>query len=144
MGAAVAAGAERGRALAVAALGSLAAITAAWWALALWPVPGGVPEWLARARFVCFNAGPDGLPDASGWLLLVGEPIGMLAVLLAVWGEPGPPGLWPPARAAPVPRPALGPRRGRVRPLRHGRRGERRARPLGHRPRARSPQRRGR
>src|SRR3990172_2988440 len=88
MGAAVAAGAERGRALAVAALGSLAATTAAWWALALWPVPGGVPEWLARARFVCFNAGPDGLPDASGWLLLVGEPIGMLAVLLAVWGRP--------------------------------------------------------
>ena len=88
MSAAVAPGAGRGRALAVAALGGLAAITAAWWALALWPVPGGAPEWLARARFVCFNAGPDGLPDASGWLLLVGEPIGMLAVLLAVWGRP--------------------------------------------------------
>jgi protein SCO1/2 len=87
MSAAAAAGAERGRALAVAALGSLAAITAAWWALALWPVRGAAPEWLARARFVCFNAGPDGLPDASGWLLLVGEPIGMLAVLVAVWGR---------------------------------------------------------
>jgi protein SCO1/2 len=88
MGAAPAPGAERGHALALAALGGLAAITAAWWALALWPVPGGAPEWLVRARFVCFNAAPDGLPDASGWLLLVGQPIGMLAVLLVVWGGP--------------------------------------------------------
>ena len=79
---------DRGGGLALAALGFLAAITAAWWALALWPVPGGAPEWLARARFVCFNAGPDGRPDASGWLLLVGEPIGMLAALLALFGRP--------------------------------------------------------
>ena len=72
--------------MSVAALGCLAAITAGWWALALWPAPGGAPEWLERARWVCFNARPDGLPDASGWLLLVGQPIGMLAVLLAGWG----------------------------------------------------------
>jgi len=61
-------------------------VTAAWWALALWPVPGETPEWLARTRWVCFNAGPNGLPDASGWLLLIGQPIGMIAVLMVGWG----------------------------------------------------------
>lgn len=70
----------------VAAVVFLLVATAAWWALALWPLPGAEPEWLERARWVCFNARPDGLPDASGWLLLVGQPIGMLAVLMAVWG----------------------------------------------------------
>ncbi len=65
----------------------LLAITVAWWALALWPVEGVPPAWLERARAVCFNAGPSGLPDASGWLLLVGQPIGMLAVLMVIAGD---------------------------------------------------------
>jgi len=73
---------------ALAALVFLVAVTAAWWALALWPAGDTSSEWLARARWVCFNATPDGLPDASGWLLLVGQPIGMLAVMLAIWGHP--------------------------------------------------------
>jgi cytochrome oxidase Cu insertion factor (SCO1/SenC/PrrC family) len=68
------------------ALACLAAISAGWWALALWPAPDGAPEWLERARWVCFNARPEALPDASGWLLLVGQPIGMLGVLVAGWG----------------------------------------------------------
>lgn len=68
-------------------LAVLAAITVAWWALALWPVEGVPPAWLERARSVCFNAGPSGLPDASGWLLLVGQPIGMLAVLMVIAGD---------------------------------------------------------
>ncbi len=67
------------------ALGCLALVTAGWWALALWPTPMGAPEWLDRARLVCFNTRADGLPDASGWLLLIGQPIGMLGVLLAGW-----------------------------------------------------------
>lgn len=67
------------------ALGFLLAVTAAWWALALWPVPGGAPAWLERTRAVCFNATASGLPDVSGWILLVGQPVGMLAVLMAVW-----------------------------------------------------------
>ena len=70
----------------LAALGLLAAITVAWWALALWPAPSD-PRWLARTREVCFGTGPDGLPSAGGWVLLIGEPIGMLGVLLAVWGR---------------------------------------------------------
>ncbi|MGE0554409.1 MAG: SCO family protein [Gemmatimonadales bacterium] len=68
-------------------LGAILVVTAAWWALALWPAPND-PAWLARTREVCFNAGPDGLPGATGWLVLIGEPIGMLGVLLVVWGRP--------------------------------------------------------
>jgi len=60
-------------------------ITVGWWALALWPLPDASPEWLARARAVCFNATATGLPDASGWLLLVGQPAGMLGVLVVAW-----------------------------------------------------------
>ena len=69
---------------AVAALGAILAVTVAWWALALWPAPGN-PDWLARARLACFNAGPDGLPDASGWMLLVGQPLSMVTFLLLAW-----------------------------------------------------------
>jgi protein SCO1/2 len=68
------------------AVAFLLVVTAAWWALALWPAPDEPPAWLLRTRQVCFNTGLDGLPDASGWLLLVGQPLGMLAVLLAGWG----------------------------------------------------------
>ena len=78
------AGAARG---AMVALAGLLAVTVAWWALALWPVEGVPPGWLERARAVCFNAGPSGLPDTSGWLLLVGQPIGMLAVLMVIAGD---------------------------------------------------------
>ncbi len=72
---------------AIAALAFLLLATASWWALALWPAPEA-PDWLARARFVCFNSAPNGLPDAAGWLLLAGEPLGMLGALLAIWGDP--------------------------------------------------------
>lgn len=73
--------------LAVVALVALLGTTAAWWALALWPMSANAPEWLARTREVCFGATRTGLPDAGGWILLVGEPIGMLAVLLVVFGD---------------------------------------------------------
>lgn len=72
---------------AMAGLAALLGVTVAWWALALWPVEGIPPAWLERARLVCFNAGPSGLPDASGWLLLVGQPIGMLALLMVIAGD---------------------------------------------------------
>lgn len=73
---------------ALGALGFILVVTAAWWALALWPTPASAPEWLTRARAVCFNTTETGLPDASGWLLLIGQPLGMTAVLLVVWTEP--------------------------------------------------------
>lgn len=61
-------------------------ITAAWWGLALWPAGAVEPAWLIRTRAACFGSAPGGLPDAGGWILLIGEPIGMFAVLMAVWG----------------------------------------------------------
>lgn len=72
--------------LAVVALAAILATTAAWWALALWPLGADSPEWIARTREVCFGATRTGLPHAGGWILLIGEPIGMLAVLHVVWG----------------------------------------------------------
>lgn len=61
-------------------------ITAGWWALALWPVGSVEPEWLLRTRAACFGSAPGGLPDVGGWILLIGQPLGMLGVLLVVWG----------------------------------------------------------
>lgn len=73
--------------LALVALVFLLLVTVAWWALALWPVPADAPAWLQTARAVCFGAHEDGLPNAGGWILLVGEPLGMLAALLIVWRD---------------------------------------------------------
>lgn len=73
--------------IALGALAFLLVVTAGWWALALWPTAQAGPGWLARARLVCFDAGSDGMPGPSGWLLLIGQPIGMLAALMLVWGE---------------------------------------------------------
>ncbi len=78
---------DRAQRIGLAALLALLVVTVGWWALALWPTTAAAPEWLSRARYVCFNTGPDGLPDASGWLLLIGQPFGMLAVLMIVWGN---------------------------------------------------------
>lgn len=79
------AGAESRAALA--ALVFVLGVTAIWWALALWPTPGAPPAWLARARWVCFNVDASGLPDTAGWLLLVGQPLGLVLVLLVAFGR---------------------------------------------------------
>ena len=63
---------------------ALFVITAAWWALALWPVDNG-PAWLERTRYVCFGVAESGLPDAGGWIGLVFGPLGMLAILVIAW-----------------------------------------------------------
>ena len=84
-------------ALAVGTLAAILAITASWWALALWPTGGAGPAWLERTRVACFGTFDTGLPNAGGWVLLIGEPIGMLGVLVTVWGEAlreGVSGLW--------------------------------------------------
>lgn len=73
--------------LALTALAAILVITAAWWALALWPLAPAAPQWLLTTRAVCFGATADSLPHAGGWLLLIGEPIGMLAALMIVWGR---------------------------------------------------------
>lgn len=78
-------GRDRGALWAVTGLAAVVVITAGWWALALWPVPGETPAWLARTRAACFGASESGLPDASGWIMLIGQPIGMLGVLVVGW-----------------------------------------------------------
>jgi protein SCO1/2 len=77
----------RGERIALGTLALLGVVTAAWWGLALWPVPGEAPAWLDRVRTVCFGATESGLPDVSGWLLLIGQPLGMLALLMVGWGR---------------------------------------------------------
>jgi cytochrome oxidase Cu insertion factor (SCO1/SenC/PrrC family) len=67
-------------------IGFILAVSASWWALALWSVPGA-PDWLERTRSVCFNITESGLPDAKGWILLLGQPPTMLALLLVGWGR---------------------------------------------------------
>jgi cytochrome oxidase Cu insertion factor (SCO1/SenC/PrrC family) len=61
-------------------------ITAAWWALAFWPAGAVESAWLARTRAICFGSNASGLPDVGGWIVLIGEPLGMLGALFAVWG----------------------------------------------------------
>lgn len=78
--------APRGR-LAVAALIVVLAITMAWWALALWPLPQNAAGWVVRARSICFGTGPTGLPDAEGWIALIVQPGLMIGTLLIVWGR---------------------------------------------------------
>lgn len=73
--------------LAVIALLTIGAITAGWWALALWPAGPAPPEWLVRTRAACFGTQGNGLPDAGGWVLLIGQPLGMVGFLMVVWGE---------------------------------------------------------
>lgn len=72
---------------ALAALGVILAVTVSWWTLALYPASAAAPEWVARTRLACFGAMPGGLPNAGGWVLLIGEPIGMVGVLLVVWRD---------------------------------------------------------
>jgi hypothetical protein len=72
--------------VALAALVAIGLVTAAWWALALYPA-ATAPDWVSRTRLACFGAAPGGLPNAGGWILLAGEPLGMLAMLLAAFGD---------------------------------------------------------
>jgi protein SCO1/2 len=69
------------------ALVFIAAVTAAWWALALWPLPSDAPYWLVRTREVCFGSLPDTLPTRAGWLLLIGEPLTMTVALAVLWPD---------------------------------------------------------
>jgi len=72
---------------AVGALVAVLAITASWWTLALWPVTSDAPEWFLLTREVCFGSTADTLPTPTGWLLLIGQPLGMLVLLAVVWGR---------------------------------------------------------
>ena len=77
----------RRAALVLGALVMVVAITAAWWAFALWPTGADAPAWVVRTRAVCFGVSRDGLPDAAGWVVLISEPLGMLTFLVVVWRD---------------------------------------------------------
>ena len=72
---------------AVATLAVILVITAAWWTLALWPPTVDGPAWIERTRLACFGASPGGLPNAGGWMVMTGQPLGMLGILFVVWGK---------------------------------------------------------
>ena len=72
---------------AIGALAAILAITVGWWALALWPTAADTPEWIVRTRTACFGATASGLPDAGGWVLLIGQPLGMVGFLAIVWRQ---------------------------------------------------------
>lgn len=63
------------------------AATALWWFMALVELPPSMPEWVLRARVICFGNGENGLPDQSGWLLLTVSPLSFLGALFAIWGR---------------------------------------------------------
>jgi cytochrome oxidase Cu insertion factor (SCO1/SenC/PrrC family) len=69
------------------ALAAILVITAAWWGLALWPLPSNAPAWIGRTRSVCFGTAGTGLPDAAGWMLLLGQPLMMALMLTAISGN---------------------------------------------------------
>jgi protein SCO1/2 len=69
------------------ALAFILVVSAGWWALALWPLPAEVPGWVFRARNVCFGVARNNLPTASGWMVLIAEPITMTALLVVLWGR---------------------------------------------------------
>lgn len=71
---------------AMGALAGIVLITAGWWAFALWPVGNSAPQWVLRTRQVCFGTEANHLPNAAGWIVLVGQPLGMVGLLAFVWG----------------------------------------------------------
>lgn len=72
---------------ALAALAIIVGITAVWWALALWPLPTDAADWLVRTRAVCFGSIHNGLPTTAGWMVLIGQPVYMLAALWLISGH---------------------------------------------------------
>lgn len=60
-------------------------MTSAWWWFAFFSVPKEVPAWLISARNACFGMTENGLPDASGWIILVLAPLLLLFALSMIW-----------------------------------------------------------
>lgn len=56
------------------------------WLLAFWHLPSEAPEWLLRTRAVCFGINGNGLPDFSGWIMLVGAPLLFFSTLYIAYG----------------------------------------------------------
>lgn len=72
----------------LAAIGTILVVTAAWWGLALWPLPASAPPALLRARVICFGTADNGLPTTFGWMMLTGEPLMITLLLVGAVGAP--------------------------------------------------------
>lgn len=61
--------------------------TMAWWGFAFAPFGTKAPDWFLSAKNACFGTMANGLPDASGWLLLTLGPLSFLIGLWIAWRE---------------------------------------------------------
>lgn len=50
-------------------------------------MPDSAPDWLARAQAVCFGMTPSGLPDTSGWIVLILSPLLLLSALYVAYAD---------------------------------------------------------
>ncbi|MCB0343855.1 MAG: SCO family protein [Bdellovibrionales bacterium] len=66
-------------------IGWLLATMILWW-FALYQTAESTPEWLLRARAVCFGTNESGLPDTYGWTVLTLAPLSMLLSLIVALG----------------------------------------------------------
>ena len=57
------------------------------WAFAFLRMPTASPEWLVRAQSVCFGTNASGLPDASGWTILILSPLSLISALYIAYYE---------------------------------------------------------
>ena len=57
------------------------------WGFAFYEAPAATPEWLLRAQAACFGRTATGLPDASGWMLLILGPATMLLSFCIAFGS---------------------------------------------------------
>jgi len=63
------------------------AVTMGMWLMAFYRMPEATPEWLVRAQSVCFGSSESGLPDTSGWIVLVLSPLLFLFVFGAAYAN---------------------------------------------------------
>ena len=61
------------------------AATMSLWFFAFFSMPETSPGWLLQAQAACFGRTEAGLPEAYGWLVLIGSPIMLLAALFLVF-----------------------------------------------------------
>lgn len=76
---------ERPSVIPVTLLFSLVLVTMLLWGFAFFHLPQKSPDWVRRAQAVCFGTGESGLPDASGWMVLILGPATFLASLLVTF-----------------------------------------------------------
>jgi cytochrome oxidase Cu insertion factor (SCO1/SenC/PrrC family) len=57
------------------------------WGFAFLPAVDAPPGWLEAARNACFSTMPNGLPDTSGWMVLILGPLSFLVGAFITWWD---------------------------------------------------------